>query len=198
MNAPVAAATIVVRAAAKTDLPAILRLYAQPAVDDGKTLSLSEAEALLDRMSAYPDYRLYVAELDGRIVGSFALLIMDNLAHLGAPSAVVEDVVVAPADQHRGIGKAMMHYAMAYCRHRGCYKLTLSANLIREQAHAFYARLGFERHGYSFIVTLKTETEEPTIPVKFEIAQGTDQGGKTLDRHEAQENSASDLDNQLK
>ena len=36
-----------------------------------------------------------MAELNGEIVGTFALLIMDNLAHLGAPSGVVEDVVVA-------------------------------------------------------------------------------------------------------
>ena len=38
------------------------------------------------------------------------------------------------------------------CRARGCYKTSLSANLKREHAHAFYESLDFERHGYSFRV----------------------------------------------
>jgi GNAT superfamily N-acetyltransferase len=46
----------------------------------------------------------------------------------------------------------MMEHALAECRIRGCYKTSLSANLKREPAHAFYESLGFERHGYSFRV----------------------------------------------
>ena len=48
----------------------------------------------------------------GVIVGSFALLIMDNLGHLGAPSAIVEDVVVDPALHGCGIGRQMMEFAL--------------------------------------------------------------------------------------
>ena len=105
-------------------------------------------------MHTYPDYRMYVALLDGSIVGTFALLIMDNLAHLGAPSGVVEDVVVRSDRQGLGIGKQMMRFAMARCRERGCYKLALSSNLKREAAHRFYEDLGFKRHGYSYVVDL--------------------------------------------
>jgi GNAT superfamily N-acetyltransferase len=75
---------------------------------------------------------------------------MDNLAHLGAPSAIVEDVVVSPAQRGEGIGKQMMQHAMQRCKQAGCYKMMLSSNLAREQAHRFYEDLGFERHGYSF------------------------------------------------
>ena len=39
----------------------------------------------------------------------------------------------------------------AECRAAGCYKLTLSSNIARQGAHAFYDSLGFERHGYSFL-----------------------------------------------
>ena len=56
---------------------------------------------MLERFADYPDYTLYVAEQAGDVVGSFALLVMDNLGHLGAPSAIVEDVVVAPALQEQ-------------------------------------------------------------------------------------------------
>ncbi len=80
---------------------------------------------------------------------------MDNLAHLGAPSGVVEDVVVRAAERGRGVGKTMLQHAMAECRREGCYKLAVSANRKRTAAHGFYESLGFERHGYSFVVSLE-------------------------------------------
>ena len=148
MNAP-----LQFREATKADLPDILRLLAQPDMDGGTVLPLAEAERLFERMARYPDYRVIVALRDGRIVGSFALLIMDNLGHLGAPSGVIEDVVVDPACQGQGVGRAMMQHALRLCGEKGCYKVTLSSNLTRERAHAFYESLGFERHGYSFRIT---------------------------------------------
>lgn len=67
------------REALKPDLPDILRLYAQPDFDDGKTLSASDAERIFERMAGYPNYKIYVAVSKTDIVGTFALLIMDNL-----------------------------------------------------------------------------------------------------------------------
>lgn len=144
------AAELTYRAAAKADLPAILRLYAQPDMDDGNVLSRAAAEAVFERMMAVPDYTVFVALRAGRIVGSYALLIMPNLGHQGSPSGVIEDVVVDPGCQGEGIGREMMAHALAMCREAGCYKAVLSSNLKRERAHAFYESLGFERHGYSF------------------------------------------------
>ena len=77
---------------------------------------------------------------------------MDNLAHQGIPSGVIEDVVVGERYQGKGIGKAMMTYAVNVCREQGCYKVALSSNVKREKAHRFYESLGFEKHGYSFYV----------------------------------------------
>ena len=147
--------TISIRAADTGDLPGVLALYAQPDFDDGHVLPIHEAERLFARFSRYPDYTLYAAEQGGRIIGSFALLIMDNLGHLGAPSAIVEDVVVDPAHHGRGIGQAMMDFAVARARDKRCYKMVLSSNAKRERAHTFYEWLGFERHGYSFRLMLE-------------------------------------------
>jgi len=152
MNAPERALQIVVREAAADDLRQVLALYAQPELDRGATLSVEEAEAAFDRMRAYPDYRLYVAEVNGRVVGTYTLLVMHNLSHQGRASGVVESVAVDPGWQGRGIGAAMMLQAREHCRRRGCYKMALSSNLRRERAHEFYEGLGFERHGYSFQV----------------------------------------------
>jgi GNAT superfamily N-acetyltransferase len=142
--------TLIIREADRHDLPGVLALYAQPDLDDGVILPLHDAERIFARFARYPDYTLYVAEQDGRIVGSLALLIMDNLGHLGAPSAIVEDVVVGPVLHGRGIGRAMMRFAMTRAREKHCYKLVLSSNAKRERAHKFYEQIGFERHGYSF------------------------------------------------
>lgn len=148
------ALAITVRPAAEADLSAVLALYAQPGMDDGRMLPLAEARRLLARFAAYPDYTLYVAELEREIVGTFALLVMDNLGHLGAPSAIVEDVVVAPSMQGRGVGRAMMDFARQKSIEKRCYKLVLSSNAKRERAHAFYEQLGYERYGYCFRLDL--------------------------------------------
>ena len=146
------AGTLKIREAVEADLPSILALYSD--VGDVQVLSPDQAHAIFERMKTYPDYHIYVATLDGAIVGTFVLLIMDNLAHLGAPSGVVEDVVVSAERQGQGIGKQLMQFALERCRERGCYKMALSSNLTREAAHRFYESLGFERHGYSFRVML--------------------------------------------
>ena len=144
-----------IRAAATADLPGVLALYAQPGMDDGRVLPIQDAEHIFARFARYPDYTLYVAEADRQIVGSFALLIMDNLGHLGAHSAIVEDVVVDPALHGNGVDQTMMRFAMARAREKRCYKLVLSSNAKRERAHAFYESLGFERHGFSFRVAVE-------------------------------------------
>lgn len=149
---------LIIRKANEGDLAGVLALYAQPELDDGVVLSVEEAAGILRRFDRYPDYALYVAEQDNRIVGSFALLIMDNLGHLGARSAIVEDVVVDPALHGSGVGSAMMQFAVDRCREKECYKLALSSNAKRVRAHDFYTSLGFERHGYSFRILFEPTT----------------------------------------
>lgn len=153
-NSGVMVDALTLRAALAPDLPEVLRLYAQPDIDDGNILALADAKRIWARMASYPNYKLYVAVQGAQVVGTFALLIMDNLGHLGTPSAVVEDVAVDPAWQGQGIGQTMMRHAMALAAASGCYKLALSSNLKREKAHAFYDSLDFERHGHSFRTAL--------------------------------------------
>jgi GNAT superfamily N-acetyltransferase len=105
-------------------------------------------------MMTSPNYKLFVAKYEGAIVGTFALAIMDNLAHLGKSSGLVEDVVVAKEMRSKGIGKKMMEYALDICKENNCYKMCLSSNLIRKRAHSFYENLGFKKHGYSFLIEI--------------------------------------------
>lgn len=143
---------ITLREAHQSELPAILLLFAQLGQDDGSVLPLEEAGRIYSRFKNYPDYRLHVAHAGNTVVGVFALLIMDNLGHMGAPSAVLEDVVVAEECRGQGIGRRMMEYAHQLCRQKGCYKMTFSSNSNREAAHRFYESLGFRKHGFSFYI----------------------------------------------
>jgi GNAT superfamily N-acetyltransferase len=143
-----------IRPATATDLPGVLALYAQPDMDNGKVLALEDAAQVWAQFSHYPNYRLFVACEGGAVMGTFALLVMHNLGHQGTPSAIVEDVVVHVGHQSQGLGRDMMHHAMALAREAGCYKLVLSSNQKRERAHAFYESLGFQRHGFSFSIEI--------------------------------------------
>lgn len=152
---------IALREATAADISAVLQLYAQPGLDDGKVLPVAEAQQLWQQFASYPNYKLFVAcetglHTDaagrGEVVGSYALLVMHNLAHQGTPSAIAEDVVVAPHRQGAGIGRLMMAHAVEQARRAGCYKLALSSNRKRQAAHAFYESLGFAQHGLSFVI----------------------------------------------
>lgn len=145
---------LVMREATADDLPDVLALYAQPGLDDGEVLTPEQAREVFAQFARYPSYRLFVAcDASGRVLGSYALLVMHNLAHRGTPSAIVEDVVVDQRYRSQGIGRRMMEQARTLAREAGAYKLALSSNQKRTRAHAFYDSLGFQRHGISFVIT---------------------------------------------
>lgn len=145
---------LTLREATADDLPQVLALYAQPGMNDSGVIDIDQAKAIFAQFARYPSYRLWVAcDAQGEVIGSYALLVMHNLAHMGTPAAVVEDVVVHPQHRSQGIGRQMMEHARTLAREAGCYKLALSSNHQRTRAHAFYESLGFERHGISFVIT---------------------------------------------
>jgi GNAT superfamily N-acetyltransferase len=146
--------TIEIRDALDEDLPGIMRALAQSGIDGGLSFSLDEARAQLDLLRARPGYRLFAALINGEVVGTYMFYVLAKLGKRGTPAGVVEDVAVDPRYQGQGIGRAMMQHALALCREAGCYKLALSSNLKRQDAHRFYESLGFERHGYSYAVFL--------------------------------------------
>lgn len=146
---------LTVREALESDLEDVLALYESIEDSPQDVLSLAQARAVWAQFACYPSYRLWVAcdpAQHDAVVGTYALLVMHNLAHRGAPSAVVEDVVVAAHRQGQGIGRQMMVHAMERAREAGCYKLALSSNARRAGAHAFYESLGFAQHGLSFVM----------------------------------------------
>jgi ribosomal protein S18 acetylase RimI-like enzyme len=143
---------VLIREAQDNDIGEILRLYREAGIEANRGFTVEEAREQLALFRRYPNFRVFVAEINGHIAGTYELLIMDNLAKRGKKSGVVEDVAVSPTFQGRGIGRAMMLHAREQCKLAGCYKFVLSSGLNRSAAHDFYEAIGFERHGYSFRV----------------------------------------------
>ena len=144
---------LIIRKATLDDVKNILNIYAE-ALDNGKVITVEKAQEIFLKQQQYPNYQVFIALYEQQTVGTFALLIMENMAHNGTPSAVVEDVGVLPTMQGKGIGKLMMEFALKYSKEKGCYKMSLSSNLRREKAHQFYESLGFKKHGFSFLMDL--------------------------------------------
>lgn len=170
---------LTLRAITEADLPALIALYAQPSFNRGRVITLEAAKAIFARFAAYPDYAIYFAEADGETVGTFALMIIDNIAHWGTPTAMIENVVIREGLQGRGLGSAMMNAACALAQAKGAYKVTLSSNLANERGHAFYETLGFEKHGFSFRLELG-EGVSPSSPLSRATGEGRGEGLPSL------------------
>lgn len=143
----------VIRSATRDDFAALSVLYEQLQVAGDPSLSPGESRRRFEALLERPGHTMFVAEIGGEVVGTYALIFIPGLTHGGRDSAIVEDVVVSPAHRGKGIGTWMMRDAMERSRRRECYKLVLSSHLQRDNAHRFYEGLGFRKHGFSFLVT---------------------------------------------
>jgi ribosomal protein S18 acetylase RimI-like enzyme len=84
---------------------------------------------------------LFVARLDGSIVGSLTLAFYRIPTGL---KAWIEDVVVDDAARGRGVGEALNRAAIAEAADRGAKNVSLTSRSSREAANRLYQRLGFE------------------------------------------------------
>ena len=141
------ASTPTVRLATVEDLPRLIELLAQLSLDaprEALSPPLPEAyRRAFEEIANDPRQRLFVLEAAGRIVGSACLVIVPNLTHEGRPYAIVENVVIDEQSRGEGYGELLMRHVMAEAQRAGCYKLALTSNKQRPDAHRFYRRLGF-------------------------------------------------------
>ena len=105
--------------------------------------SYFKAFAALDRD---PNIELVVAQdSEGTVVGCLQLCILPGLSSQGASRGLIEDVRVAAHCRSRGIGEAMVQWAVEQARAKGCKLVELLTHHTRLDAQRFYERLGFQR-----------------------------------------------------
>jgi ribosomal protein S18 acetylase RimI-like enzyme len=96
----------------------------------------------LARIVADPDTTMFVAEDDGRIVGTL------TLAAFEIPTgrrAWIEDVVTDTAARGKGVASALVDAALAHAASIGARTVDLTSRPDREDANRLYVKLGFEQ-----------------------------------------------------
>ena len=95
----------------------------------------------LEAIVAGADTALFVARVDGRIVGTLTLALYRIPTGL---KAWIEDVVVDDAARGHGIGEALNRAALDEAGRRGAKDVSLTSRPSREAANRLYQRIGFQ------------------------------------------------------
>ncbi len=138
--------TIVVRSARPADVPRLVELLEHGSLVEGKedSSALGTYEAALAEIQASPSSDVLVAEFEGGVVGVCQLLVFRHFQARGGRCAEIESVHVHPDHRSVGIGGRLLEEAVARAAAAGCYRVQLTSNLARSDAHRFYVRHGFE------------------------------------------------------
>ncbi len=149
---------LTIRRAEAGDVEAIVALFAADELGGHGDTTAPEAlplyRAAFDAIAASANDALYVAELGGEIVGTFQTTLTVSMTGRGRPLMTVEAVQTRSDMRGRGIGAAMMRFAVARAREADCRLVQLMSNLKRADAHRFYERLGFVRSHAGFKMKL--------------------------------------------
>lgn len=131
---------VVIRPARPDDAAAVAALLAGGAM----TVTEDPADVGSYRRAIAEGGGLLVAEKQGRVVGACQLLFLPHIQHNGGRCAEIESMHVAAGERGGGIGSALLGEAVQRARAAGCYRVQLTSNKSRPDAHRFYLRHGFQ------------------------------------------------------
>jgi GNAT superfamily N-acetyltransferase len=148
-----------IRRAERQDLPQIIALFASDALGGhGDTCdpdAFADYLAAFERITAASHEALYVAELNGEVVGTFQTTLLTSLVGRGASNMMIEAVQTRHDMRGKGIGEVMIRFAIDEARRLDLSKVQLTSNRDRKDAHRFYERIGFQSTHLGFKIRLK-------------------------------------------
>ncbi len=145
------------REAIEADLPRLLELLSQLSPDappEEYAAAGEEYRRAFEEVRGDRRQRLFVLEQEGRIVATAVLVVLPNVSHRGRPYALVENVVVDADARRGGHGARLLAHIIEQAKSAGCYKITLTSNKRRSDAHRFYEGLGFTATSEGFRLDL--------------------------------------------
>jgi GNAT superfamily N-acetyltransferase len=147
---------VTVRSARDRDLPRLVDLleFGALAEDKEDRSDLSAYASALDEIRSTPGCDVLVAEVDGEVVGTCQLIVFRHFQARGGRCAEVESMHVHPDHRGRGIGTRLLAAAVDAARNAGCYRVQLTSNRQRPEAHRFYEREGFSASHIGFKLLL--------------------------------------------
>ena len=109
-------------------------------------LSPRRAKEIFKKIKSDKNYKVYVAVLDSKIVGTATIFIEQKFIHSGGKVGHIEDVAVSKKYQGKGIGQKIIKALVEYAEKEGCYKTILDCT---DDLIPFYEKIGFKRHSNS-------------------------------------------------
>ncbi len=106
-------------------------------------LDKEKANEILKKIKSNSSHVIFVAILDGKVVGSTTILIEPKFIHNGGKVAHIEDVVVTKEYQGKGIGEKLIRSLLDYAKKNDCYKTILDSS---DDVKPFYEKIGFKKH----------------------------------------------------
>lgn len=147
-------ATPTVRRARAEDVPAIVDLLVEDPISARREHTDHDLEPYRRAFAAVdadPAHELVCAvDTAGEVVGTLQLTVLPGLARRGVARGQIEAVHVAARCRGRGLGGALIEWAVAEAQRRGCGLVQLTSDAKRTDAHRFYERLGFEASHVGF------------------------------------------------
>jgi GNAT superfamily N-acetyltransferase len=149
---------VAIRPATEADLPRLVELLAQldpadPAREDMRSPLPFDYHLAWRQIVSTPGQHVLLLESRRKIVATLALSIIPNLSHKGSPYAIIENMVVDERARSKGHGERLVRHAIEEAKRAGCYKVSLTSNKRRKDAHRFYERLGFDPTHEGFRMT---------------------------------------------
>jgi GNAT superfamily N-acetyltransferase len=133
----------------------------------GGAMTRAEMLERLDFVTNSPVDWLFVCETDAGLVGALSFRLREQIERPGRYGEIYAVVVDAQA-RRQGIGRVMMDYAEAFARQHNCTGTWLVSGFRRaDEAHIFYADLGYEITGYRFVKDLASPPKSPS-PAELE------------------------------
>ena len=141
-----------VRSAHASDGEAIADLLGQL----GYPTTPGEAEARLARLQEHGHAIAIVAEVQGRVAGLVTAHSFPSI-HDTPPVAWLTTLVVDAVHANRGVGRQLCAAAEEWAAQRGAVRISVSSGTHRDEAHAFYERIGYQRTGLRLTKTIHVQ-----------------------------------------
>ena len=132
--------------AALNDVPALAALLAELfSIEQDFAADAQKQRAGLEQLIAAADRAavLVARTAEGRPIGMVTAQLVISTAE-GAPSAWIEDMVVARNSRRGGIGRALLEAALDWARQHGATRAQLLVDLDNAPALVYYERLGWQ------------------------------------------------------